>query len=91
LRGGGGIAAAEADLASRLDPTSARPLLARTRPQAIFVSVDLPAPFGPSSPKIVPASTAKPSPSSARTPPGYVFLRFDASIAFTLSSHRVIV
>ena len=43
--------------------------------------VDLPAPFGPSKPKIVPASTAKLSSSSAKTSPGYVFLRLDASIA----------
>jgi hypothetical protein len=49
----------------------------------IFTVVDFPAPFGPSRPKIVPASTSKLSPSSAGTPPRYVFLRLDASIVLT--------
>ena len=48
----------------------------------IFTAVDLPAPLGPSSPKIVPGSTANDSPSSAVTPFGYVFTRPSASIAF---------
>src|SRR5207302_4565493 len=44
-------------------PTSTRPVDGRTSPHAIFVSVDLPAPFGPSSP------TSSPSPTSRSTPP----------------------
>ena len=49
--------------------TSARPPLARTRPQAIFVSVDLPAPFGPSRPSSSPRSTCRSTPPSATVAP----------------------
>ena len=49
--------------------TSARPPLARTRPQAIFVSVDLPAPFGPSRPSSSPRSTSRSTPPSATVAP----------------------
>ena len=50
----------------------------------IFTAVVLPAPFGPSSPKIVLSGTVKLSPSSARTPPGYVLTRSSAAIASTV-------
>ena len=42
---------------------------ARTSPTAIFTSVDLPAPFGPSSPTSSPSSTARSTPFSAWTEP----------------------
>ena len=45
--------------------TSIRPPLGRTRPHAILTSVDLPAPFGPSSPTISPSPTATSTPTSA--------------------------
>ncbi len=49
--------------------TSTLPALARTSPQAIFTSVDLPAPFGPSSPTSCPSSTSRSTPESAVTRP----------------------
>ena len=49
--------------------TCAPPLDALTRPQAIFVSVDLPAPFGPSRPRSSPGSTSRSTPSSASFAP----------------------
>ena len=42
--------------------TSASPPDGRTRPQAIFTSVDLPAPFGPSSPTSSPGWTSRSTP-----------------------------
>src|SRR5262249_20965945 len=62
--------------------TRASPQSARERVVRIFTAVDLPAPFGPSRAKIVPASTSNERPSSARTSPLYVFSSLDASIAF---------
>ena len=41
------------------------PRSGRTRPQAIFTSVDLPAPFGPSSPTSSPSPTSRSTPRSA--------------------------
>src|SRR4051812_10783596 len=49
----------------------------------IFTAVVFPAPFGPSRPNTVPSGTENVSPSSARTPPGYVLTRSSASIAST--------
>ena len=40
---------------ARAPQTSACPPVGRTRPHAIFTSVDLPAPFGPSSPTSSPS------------------------------------
>jgi hypothetical protein len=40
-----------------------------TSPARMLISVDLPAPLGPSSPKIVPRGTSSVTPSSARLPP----------------------
>src|SRR5262249_34873760 len=62
--------------ATRAEPESGRDNVLR-----IFIVVDLPAPLGPSSAKIAPASTVKLSPSSARTLPPYVLTRSRASIA----------
>src|ERR1700722_10184296 len=47
-------------------------------------AVVLPAPLGPSSPKIVPSSTAKLTPSRARTSPPKVFFRSWASMALVM-------
>ena len=49
--------------------TSAAPPVGRTRPTAIFTSVDLPAPFGPSSPTSSPSPTSRSTPFSASTEP----------------------
>src|SRR5262245_15091921 len=62
--------------ATRAEPESGRDSVVR-----IFTVVDLPAPLGPSSAKIRPASTVKLRPSSARTLPPYVFTRSRDSIA----------
>ena len=51
-----------------LQPIVVRPI-GRTRPQPIFTSVDLPAPFGPSRPTSSPASTCRLTPSSATVRP----------------------
>ena len=56
---------------ARAPATSARRRSARTSPTAIFTSVDLPAPFGPSSP------TSSPSPTSRSTP----LQRLDGAVA----------
>jgi hypothetical protein len=61
--------------------TAARPSSGSVSVVSTFTVVDFPAPFGPRSPKTVPASTENPTPSSARTSFGYVFTRFSASIA----------
>ena len=45
--------------------TRASPAVGRTRPQAIFASVDLPAPLGPSRPTISPSATSSETPRSA--------------------------
>ena len=66
--------------------TTARPSSGRVSVVSTFTVVDLPAPFGPRSPNTVPASTEKPTPSSARTPFGYVFTRSTASIAEPIST-----
>ena len=50
--------------------TVAVPESAWARVVRILTVVDFPAPLGPSSPKTVPAGTAKLSPSRARTPLG---------------------
>jgi hypothetical protein len=39
------------------------------QPGRMLISVDLPAPLGPSSPKICPRGTSRLTPSSARLPP----------------------
>src|SRR3954454_12421286 len=61
-------------MTAREPHTSARPALGRTSPQAIFTSVDLPAPFGPSKPTSSPSSTSSSTPPSAVTDP-YRFSR----------------
>ena len=48
--------------------TRALPLSGRLSVVRIWIVVDLPAPFGPSSAKTVPAEALNDSPSSARTP-----------------------
>src|SRR6185312_12095062 len=58
-----------ARLPARAPATSAWPRVARTSPTAIFTSVDLPAPFGPSSPTSSPSSTERSTPLSAWTDP----------------------
>ena len=45
------------------------PLVGRTSPHAIFTSVDLPAPFAPTSPTSSPGATDSPTWSSATTDP----------------------
>jgi hypothetical protein len=67
--------------------TSAVPALGRTRPQAIFTSVDLPAPFGPSRPTSSPSATSRSTPPSAVTAP-YRFARPCARNAATWPSLR---
>ena len=54
---------------ARAPHTSASPALARTRPQAIFTSVDLPAPFGPSRPTSSASATSRSTPPSASIAP----------------------
>ena len=61
--------------------TRALPLSGRLSVVRILIVVDLPAPFGPSRPNTVPAVAPNESPSSARTPLPYVFVRSIASIA----------
>src|SRR5580704_2452612 len=51
-----------------LPSTSIVPLSAMYAPARIFISVDLPAPFSPTSACTSPAATSKDTPSSARTP-----------------------
>src|SRR5262249_27333044 len=67
--------------ATSIPATRASPLSARESVVRILTVVDLPAPLGPSRPKIVPPSTSKLRPSRAWMPPLYVFLKSDASIA----------
>ena len=50
------------------------------------IVVDLPAPFGPSSPNTSPGSTSKSMPFTASTPPGYVFVRFRTSMTGCIAS-----
>src|SRR5262245_48088631 len=50
------------------------PEVASSRPARIFISVDLPAPLGPSRPNI-PGGTSRLTPCSAVTGPGYTFTR----------------
>ena len=50
-------------------PPRASPPDGRTSPQAIFTSVDLPAPFGPSSPTSSPGWTSRSTPASATVAP----------------------
>jgi hypothetical protein len=47
----------------------ALPPLLVTRPARMLIRVDLPAPLGPSSPKMPPRGTSIVTPSSARLPP----------------------
>src|SRR5689334_15230001 len=47
----------------------ASPAVGRTRPQAIFTNVDLPAPLGPSRPTSSPSRTSRSTPSRAGVPP----------------------
>jgi hypothetical protein len=49
--------------------TDTLPALARARPAITLMSVVLPAPFGPSSPKNSPGSIAKETPASAGSAP----------------------
>jgi hypothetical protein len=67
-------------------PTRAVPLVGRTRVVSMPAVVVLPAPFGPSSPKISPRCTARSSPSTARTPPGYTFVSPWVSITSAAST-----
>ena len=52
-----------------------------TNPAKILISVDLPAPFGPSKPKIDPCATSKLTSLSACFPPAYFLERFFMEIA----------
>src|SRR3954463_10640792 len=65
------------------------PLLFTTRPARMLISVDLPAPLGPSSPKIWPRGTSKLTLSSASLPPAYVFDRESMRIAASSIAARV--
>ncbi len=56
------------------------PPVGRESVERILTVVDLPAPFGPSSPKIVPGATDRLTPSRARMSPGYTLTRSRASI-----------
>src|SRR6478736_5964116 len=58
-----------------MPPTRARPDVGITRVVSMLAVVVLPAPFGPSSPKISPWNTVRFMPSTAVTPPGYTFVR----------------
>jgi hypothetical protein len=53
-----------------IPPTKARPLVGITRVVSMPAVVVLPAPFGPSNPKISPWWTARSSSSTAFNPPG---------------------
>ena len=53
-----------------MPPTSARPDVGMTRVVSMLAVVVLPAPFGPSKPKISPWATVRFMPSTAVTPPG---------------------
>ena len=71
--------------------TTAVPWSGRASVVRILMVVDLPAPFGPSRPKITPRGTVMLSPSRARTPSrrprtAYVFTRPLASMAFPSSA-----
>ncbi len=56
-------------IASRSVPSMRmRPVVGGTTPPMIFISVDLPAPFSPTSPITSPGSTEKLTSSSATTP-----------------------
>ena len=53
-----------------MPPTNASPDVGITRVVSMLAVVVLPAPLGPSSPKISPSATVRLSPSTAVTPPG---------------------
>src|SRR6185503_4186993 len=67
-------------------PTSAVPAVGGSSVTSIRINVDLPAPLGPSSPKISPSSTVKLMPSTAVKSPNF-FTMLRTSIAFFMSSH----
>ena len=50
-------------------PTSTSPAVARNRPLSTLSSVDLPAPFGPSRAKMLPAGTSRSTPWSTSIRP----------------------
>jgi len=62
--------------------TRIRPAVGSSSPEMQPMVVDLPAPFGPSTPKIAPASAANDTPSTATRSP-YSFLRPLTSITWT--------
>src|SRR6185295_18304407 len=67
--------------------TSAVPEVGRSSVVSIRISVDLPAPFGPSRPKISPASTANVIPFTAVKSPNFLTM-FRTSIAFIRPRRR---
>src|SRR5207248_5528945 len=63
-------------------PSRAVPVVGTIVVVSIPTVVDLPAPFGPSSPNTSPVGTSKSIPLTASTPPGYVLRNALTSIAF---------
>ena len=62
------------------------PLVGVTKPSSIFMVVDLPDPFGPSSPCTVPDLTSKPRLLTTVVPP-YVFVRLSVLMIDDVSMH----
>src|SRR5690606_12166600 len=60
--------------------TRTRPAVGTESVARILTVVDLPAPFGPRSPKISPVSTVKDTPLTASTGPGYVLRRTSTTL-----------
>src|ERR1700709_2540622 len=67
-----------------MPPTKARPLVGITRVVSMPAVVVLPAPLGPSRPKISPWCTSRSSSSTALSPPGYTLV--SCSVRITTSS-----
>src|SRR6478609_9722268 len=67
-----------------MPPTNARPLVGITRVVSMPAVVVLPAPLGPSRPKISPWCTSRSSSSTALSPPGYTLV--SCSVRMTTSS-----
>src|SRR4051812_25306015 len=71
-----------------MPPTNARPLVGITRVVSMPAVVVLPAPLGPSRPKISPWCTSRSSSSTALSPPGYTLV--SCSVRMTTSSTTAI-
>src|SRR4029453_3730581 len=70
--------------------TPPQPAVRSPRVVSMPAVVDLPAPFGPSRPRISPRRTTRSRPSTAVTPPGYTFVRPSARTASWLGARVVI-